>query len=234
MNPQAVRVFVFFSVLSADISLVRASVVVDRQPFNTGGGSADTLFVNPFNGQPVWERSASGFTLATATSINRIRWWGFYDAQNPPATEVMRIRFYDSRPSDGLPGTPVFEQEFTNPLRIDTGRRVLLGILPHEYRYRVDLAQPLTLPANTRYWLEVTAIGELNSWFRWEYSMNDPVGYVHINENVGDWRLDLPGLGTAYQLVDVPEPATLGLLLTAFVMLPCRRLSRHRRTKANY
>ena len=109
---RAIRTSVIVSLLlwpaAALGSLVESTrgtgVIVDRPPSHVGGLGADTLF-NSF-GSPFWERTADHILLSAAQTVEPIRsinWWGFYNENNPPATETMRIRFYGARPGDGLP-----------------------------------------------------------------------------------------------------------------------------------
>lgn len=199
--------------------LCRGAVVVDHQPHNFGGPASDMLLIHPMTGQTTWQLAADSFILPAATQIKTIRWWGFYDADNPPTTEIMRIRLHDSR-TDGLPGSVLFDYEVTNPIRIDTGRRILTGILPHEYRYRVDLTLPVSLQANTRYWLQVAAIGDINSHFRWVVSTNTASRFAFQNSGVPDWQLTTQNAGTAFQLVAIPEPsAAISLMMWLLLRL---------------
>ena len=109
-----------------------ADILVDHSPHPYGGAAGDTLFTTPF-GQPTWQLVADDFVLANADQATSLSWYGFYDADNPPSMETMRVRFYDARPSDGLPGLVLYEETFQNPTRINTGRRIQVGIGPYEY-----------------------------------------------------------------------------------------------------
>ena len=194
----------------------RGPIVVDHPPLNSGGGGSDTAFRDMF-GTPVWQRVADDFTLAAPADIRRITWWGFYDQNNPPATETMRIRFYGARPGDGLPdeNNILFEQSYLNPSRIATGRQIGVGIAPDEIRYEVDVAGPIQLGANTPYWLEVVQIGDLDTHFRWEFSLPDGRGLAFINPNVPDWQETAFDANAAFQLSTIPEPTTGMLCLMA-------------------
>src|SRR6185369_17688199 len=77
------------------------TVLIDHQPANVGGLAADTQFPD----FPFAERSADDFLVSQAAVINRLVWWGFYDLNiQPTINDEFRVRVYDQRPSDLLPG----------------------------------------------------------------------------------------------------------------------------------
>lgn len=207
-------------------------VVVDHQPHPFGGLGSDTLFLGP-GGQPVWQRIADDFILNGDYEIGTIRWWGFYNADNPPATETMRIRFYGARPGDGLPddGNILYETSVQDHTRTWTGRIVATGIGPREYLIQAVLSTPVTLEVDTKYWLEIAQIGDLSTHFRWESSTADLNGQAGINSMTNAWLSTLPGttVDAAFQLLTVPEPTTLALLVMGFAAQLARRGKRGRR-----
>lgn len=189
--------------------------LIDHQPHNTGGPAADTQYLNMFN-QERWQLLADDFTLKSDSMVARISWWGFFDQDNPPASETMRIRVRTARPSDGLPGDLIYEQIAVDPTRTATGRIVLVGNSPREYYYQFNLPTPLQLSAQTLYWLEIAQLGDLNTAFRWEYSVTDPNSFAVLNLNGPDWRIaTIDGVSLAFQLTAFPEPATAMLLAAA-------------------
>jgi hypothetical protein len=204
-------------------------IVVDHQPHPYGGFGSDTEFRDDW-GDPVWQREADDILLDEAAAIRQIVWWGFYGGtfddwpEPPPQTEAMRIRFYQARLGDGLPDEDnmSFEQTYENPIRTATGRVIMMGRLPLEYRYEVDLASPIVLEANTPYWLEIAQMGDLESHFRWEYGLAELNGTALINEVVG-WGYTYPDVAVdaAFQLWTVPEPQAallLSLSLTSLLL----------------
>lgn len=199
-------------------------IVVDHQPHNTGGPASDTEFIVPEFPNNTWQRVADDFILAQPATIRHVNWWGFYHLDNPPAEEIMRIRFYGSRPGDGLPDDNdiIYEESFTNPSRAWTGRQVFTGILPREYLFQVNLANPLPLVAESIYWLEVVQVGDAQSAFRWEFSIADLNGHAFINSTTVDWRGTTTLGDMAFQLL-VPEPATAVLLTLVTIALLTRR-----------
>jgi hypothetical protein len=198
-------------------------VVWDQQPLNTGGPGADTDFYTDW-GEQFWEQVADDILLADPATIRRIVWWGFYggnfsgSTQPPEGPETMRIRFYDARPEDGLPGATLYEESYLNPSRTATGRIVFVPMLAPEYIFQVDLPTAFELDAGEVYWLEVVQVGDVDSTFRWEYSPGDGAPYAVRNPWFPDWvRTDLT-TNVAFQLLTVPEPATFVLFVFGFVL----------------
>jgi hypothetical protein len=209
-------------------------IVTDHQPYPYGGGGADTAFSDDF-GFPTWQRLADDILLSEPATIRHITWWGFYGGsfdeypEAPPSTEIIRIRFYQSRPSDGLPDEDdvLFEETFLDPSRTATGNVIWLGALPPEYVFEVDLPTPVILDAGTPYWLEITQIGNIDSLFRWEFSRADENGQAFTNPNTDGWRATTSITSdTAFQLSTIPEPMTLTLFLTGFSFAAARRRPR--------
>ncbi|OWY72118.1 hypothetical protein B7486_04110 [cyanobacterium TDX16] len=215
-------------------SAAPAELVIDRQPFNTGGPAADTSFVIQTGGV-LWQQVADDFVLAQSAVIRHVTWWGFYGddfespAEQPPATQTMRVRFYGSRINDGLPGVVLYEETFADPPYAWTGRQVLTGAVPNEYKFDVDLTSPFSLTASTPYWLEIVQLESLNSHYRWEISVATRDGYAFLNDSTGDWvhTGSAAPATLAFQLSTIPEPGTAMLLLlgSSLAMRRTRRLA---------
>ena len=205
---------------SDTMGLPRGSIVVDHQPFPTGGPASDTGFRDDF-GIQFWQQLADDFVLSQDAVIRHVTWWGFFGssftspAEQPPVTQTMRVRFYDARIQDSLPGTVLFEETFVDPSYAWTGRQVLTGAVPNEYKFDVDLTTPFSLTASTPYWLEIVQDGATNSLFRWEFSRSAEVnGHAFVNSASGDWRSSQSLTSDlAFQLSTIPEPGTATLLL---------------------
>lgn len=207
----------------ASTGLARASIVVDHQPHPFGGLGADTEFVpDPSLPGVSWQRAADDFLLLEPTTIRQVNWWGFYNEDNPPASETMRLRFLGARAGDGLPdeGNVLREQLVQNPSRTWTGHLVATGIAPREYFFATTLSAELQLQANTNYWLEIVQVGVVATRFRWEFSLAQRNGQATINPS-HDWRTSYPGVesDTAFQLICVPEPSSALLLLLGVVAI---------------
>lgn len=213
--------------LAAGAAPASATIIVDHPPHPFGGPASDTLFLL-FPGFTYSQRLADDFVLFSAEQVVSLNWWGFYDADNPPATETMRVRFYGAR-SDGLPdeGQLVSETTIQNPSRTATGRIIVTGHGPREFRYEAALASPASLDANTKYWLEIVQIGDTSTAFRWEDSgLSDNGEFAVINPGLADWELIDNQGDLAFQLY-VPEPNSLIVLaLGLFCSLHRRRVVR--------
>jgi len=196
------------------------TVLVDHQPHRSGGPNADTDYLDYF-GSPTWQRLADDFVLAAPATIHRVRWWGFYHMDNPPDEEEFRVSVYGARTSDGLPDETnvLVEQSFLDPTRTGTGWSIPVPVGPEEKLFDVELSSPWQLPANTPLWLEVTQIGDQETAFRWEFSLADQTGFAFINPLTVDWWHTQSITGdTAFQLIGVPEPGTLSVLVIGIVL----------------
>lgn len=216
-------IMIFSACLNAGAG-VRASIIVDHQPFNTGGFGSDTLFTSPF-GQQVWQQVADDFVWNSAEQLTGVNFWGFYNADNPPASETIRLRIYEPRASDGLPGQVKFELAVQNSFRVATGRVIQVGVTPNEYRFEEPLPTPVDLVEDDSFWLEIVQLGDVTTHFRWETSVSDNDQFAIVNISVPDW-LSAQGQGEqAFQLIS-PEPtsaALYGFAICYFIRARSRR-----------
>ncbi len=193
-----------------------ADIVVNHQPHPFGGFSSDTDFVSSQLPSLSWQQVADDFYLADSTIVRRISWWGFYSGDVAPESESMRVRFYGSRSSDGLPDDSnlIRKQIVQNPARMWTGRMVASDGVQHEYQFAATLDSELQLNANAIYWLEIVQLDDLATKFRWEFSLADRDGQA-VKNVLHDWETSYPGVvsDAAFQLSTTPEPASLYLLL---------------------
>ncbi len=200
-------------------------IVVDHQPEQTGGPSSDTLFQSMF-GPQIFQRAADDFQLDADATIGTIVWWGFYDQDNPPVEETMRISIYGSRADDSLPDESNAIAQFTTSgfERVMTGRQVAVGVAPFEYRYEYELTDPLALQSDIIYWLEITQLGDGDTAFRRSFSLTDINGYALNNPVTDGWQLTTGIVSdTAFQLIAIPEPASALFGLTFSILLLSRR-----------
>ncbi len=210
--------------------LGRGGLVWDQQPLNTGGPGADTDFYSN-SGQRVWQQVADDILLPSAATIRRIAWWGFYGGNfsgttlPPTGPETMRLRFYDARPSDALPGQTLWEESFLNPSRTATGRNIAANSAA-EYVFEADLTTPFDLDAGVPYWLEIVQLGDVDSHYRWEYSSGTGTPYAQKNTFFPDWQRTTLTANIAFQLSTIPEPATLGLFVFGFILVTMRKRRR--------
>ncbi len=207
-------------------------VVVDQQPLPTGGPGADTDFLDDF-GYPVWQVVADDILLPETAIIQHLVWWGFYggtfsgSTEPPTGPETMRVRFYEARASDGLPGETMYEESFLNPSRVATGQ-IIAANGAAEYLFEADLTTPIQLDAGIPYWLEIVQVGDQDSHYRWEVSPGTGTPFAFINDLVPDWQRTTGTANVAFQLV-TPEPETFVLLSFGFGLVSKRRAGRTER-----
>lgn len=224
----------FICVLLIGTGMARGDLIVNHPPPPSPGygSGADTSFQDPF-GNPVWQISADDFVLSAQAGIRRVAWWGVYGdptfgqgGPNPPSgEETMRIRFYAARPSDGLPDDSniLHEESLLNVPRTWTGR---WAGLRREWLFEADLSTPLSLSAGTAYWFEVAQVGILSSLFIWEWSVAEQNGIAVMSTNVPAWHHAANGSDLAFQLSNVPEPATATLIALGSLQIIRRRRAR--------
>jgi hypothetical protein len=192
-------------------------VVVDHPPTGAGGPASDTEFIDMF-GFPNWSMIADDVLLTQDATIQRVRWWGFYHLDNPPSPETIRLRFYDARPGDGLPGQVQYEASFVNPSRVATGRHIAENY-QREFLFEADLQPTFTLRANTPAWLEIVQIGDISTTYRWESGSGGNRRFAFESAAFPDWRLVPNATEQAYQLVAVPEPATVTFMFFSLTVV---------------
>jgi len=204
----------------------QGDVVFEIPPTLSGGPASDTEFINS-SGDPSWQLLADNFILPSPVQlIRRVSAWAFYNENTPPASETLRVRFYDARPTDGLPGNILFEESFLNPYRVPTGNMIIAENNFDEYFFQMDLSLAILLEAKTTYWLEVVQVGDISSAFRWETGFRDLDGLAFINPFVPDWQLTNGNSDLAFQLSTIPEPSALGFFLLGASMVGRRRSRR--------
>ncbi len=215
------KISILLAVILASASPCAAQFIVDQQPTRFGGQNSDTAFVI-FPGHVQGFLVADDFTLAVADELRAVRWWGFYSNDIPPPVEQLRLRVFSARTSDGLPGEVLYDESFSDADRTPTGRTIIVSGSPHEFRYKVNLSQPLPLDAGVRYWIELAQIGDPDSAFHWENAFPGSGFAAGINPGFTDWfYLQSPsgGVDQAFQLI-APEPATLALIALAAALRP--------------
>ena len=203
-------------------------IILRHNPLNTGGPASDSDFIDPAGSPNAWQFLADDIFLPTSATVRRIAWWGFYHLDNPPPNEVFQIRFLGADAVTGLPSesTIVQAELHMDVTRAATGRNVATSIEPREFRFQVDLAAPLTLEANTTYWLEIAQIGEPDSHYRWLVATPSGNGYAFRHYILPDWSHTVGLTDLSFELSSIPEPATVGML----AILGCCVFMRRRRT----
>ncbi len=205
-----------------------ADIVFNQVPNQSGGYVSDTD--QTFFGQEhYWQRVADDFQLGEAADLTQVVFFGFfYNSYYAPEDEVVRLRFYHARETDDLPNESaiVFEQTVQNPSRQETGEHVFAGPDPPEYRYTIDLASPVSVAANTKYWLEFVQLGDPDSDFIWESAHALPQDRIAgVNAGHPDWIYSTTRTSLAFQLL-TPEPSTVGFVTFSLLLYLRRRVRR--------
>ena len=132
-----------------------------------------------FGHDPEYEyQSADDFSLAAASTISQVRWWGIYQGSNVPLEpDVFTLRIFAD--AGGLPSvTPIFEESLARVRRQKTG-----GFSGgyDVYEYNVSLRPHLELPAGT-YWISIVEdvdVEELGVAWLWSLRSNSEGNHAY-------------------------------------------------------
>ncbi|MGE0486234.1 MAG: hypothetical protein AB7Q81_18945 [Gammaproteobacteria bacterium] len=172
---------------------------------------------------------ADDFTLqAGANTITDIHWTGFYGtADTPLANDDFDIFIYAD--AGGIPdvGNVVLSLTgITNANRTDTGIDVSVGIPFDLYAYAIDIT-PLTLTANTTYWLSIVndTTADLDDW--WAWGTDSQGSGIASSNNQVTWNVSTRAADFQLTGQAIPEPAGVALLTLGIAGLR-RGRRRHR------
>lgn len=182
----------------------QASVLFEQTPINGGDG----LFSNESSGAYNAER----FSLATASRITDIHWWGSYASGVDDDHFNLRVL----RDNAGSPGASVGGGVFLD-VAVARAATVLTDVAGATvYEYALNLPSSLDLAAGS-YYLDLTDETLNTNWF-WLFG-NDGDGQVWSGTSGSTWSPAISGDfalrvgGDAFAAA--PEPGVLGLLLAA-------------------
>ena len=183
-------------------------------------------------------RYADDFTLTTGATVRSVTWRGSYLNNTLPVNALkFELTFYatngsnvpDSTVATGLNNTNV---QFTAADVNAVGTTTLNSTNYTLYEFRANLATPLALDANTRYWFSVmgdTSTVTPDNNFRW-HGAGSAVSHASQSNVAGNANFSVAsftqGPPLYYQLDNavIPEPASLSLLgASAFGLLARRR-----------
>jgi hypothetical protein len=197
------------------LSAARAAVI-----YHNGSGAAGNGLLAELTGPTVTREAADDFSLLPGqNTIREVHWWGAYGT-SPAVTDNFTIKVYanlgtppNNSPANSVVATiNILQLERTaTPLSV-----VLFGAERPIFEYHAAIS-PLTLAANTTYWLGFSN----NTGLRWaqsavqgDLSRNAFVRFGGSGEfNFAGIIFQEIGYSTSFYLTDVPEPSSAILLV---------------------
>ncbi|MBI5091166.1 MAG: PEP-CTERM sorting domain-containing protein [Candidatus Hydrogenedentes bacterium] len=192
-----------------------ANVIYDNGGPNLGGA-----FIS--DAAEGWEQADDFTLLPGETTITDVHWWGIYIFGNSPMTDTFTVRIFGNNAGilhDYPQEAPLYEFSGISGNRADTGSNITAAVPSggtvnfDVYSYWADIA-PVTLAANTRYWISIqndTTNDSDDSWL-WATSLTSG-GNEYYRGTGGSWNTILSE-DLAFNLTGsvVPEPASMTLL----------------------
>jgi hypothetical protein len=182
--------------------------------FVTNAFSDDIIFSQPPTVSPVhiWQissfRTAASFTLTSASLLNAIEFWAVGNP-NLPASFSGTLSWAVYGDSFGLPGTnALFSGKTSSATVVDTGVQNFFG---DRYDLTFNLAAPIALAANTKYWLEIHEGPTLTTNDGTEILWVSGIAKTFVEETVNGsaWSPTIDGADLAFQLHGQNAPALL-------------------------
>lgn len=204
-------------------------ILVDHHPAIT---SAPNALRSNLPGPETQQQVADDFSLSSASTLTGVAWSGYYfgnSIANTAAGVDFTIRLF----TGSAPTTFLFSESMSASFS-QTGTTD--GFNDPIYRFSVTLTSPVSLAANTTYWLSVLdSDADTTVDFRWLQSAAafNLVRAVRTNE-VGTWFVPSNTNGFAFTLLGtqeaagVPEPASLALIAFGASTLAAISWSRRR------
>src|SRR5262245_51431716 len=164
---------------------------------------------------------ADDFRLAGPSTVTELKWWGSYFG-NLLQNDNFQIALYRDAIARGSTPFISFSGEVS---RTATALHETIGGVIYEYSFQ--LATPLELDRDITYFFSVSnerdgPFGDNGLWF-WQSAMAESFWFRDRSLN---WVQDSRGQGLAFQVIGVPEPATLLLLACGIMCLSVRRRAR--------
>lgn len=154
-------------------------ILLSQLPNNKSTGNLSDADPHPSLGLNLL---AENFDLLRPNTVHSLRVWGAYTG-NMVVNDDFTIKFHEN--ADGLPGAIISQQTGLNVVRTATGRRF---INLDEYRYDIELNQPVSLPAG-RYLIQLfnNTTGSSTTW-AWERAFYGWIpGVAFLGQSCTDW-----------------------------------------------
>ena len=205
------RMLVALTMLVAGTA-ANAAVIFDNGITATNGFISDL----DFTGTP--KLSADDFKLTPgANVITDVHWTGLYAFSNTPLADSFTLQLFND--AGGVPATNPFLSLPVNPSRVDTGNNTSFG--SDIFAYDVNIS-PVTLAANTTFWLSIFNNTSNDTNDNWFWGMVDLAGNGATRDGLGlPWSPSVGNNGYQFQLtgVSVPEPSALALFGLGFIAI---------------
>ena len=179
---------------------------------------------------------AMDFKIAGAASnhITDVTWWGTYLPTAVAApVDNFTIAFYADNGSKFPQAAPISTQSVI-PVRLSTGQTTFFTGTTPEFKYTASLAAPVDLNGSVLYWMSIydTTGGANGTYWAWrtvdslQPGLNGDAIRNPQSATPLAWNNFHTSYAEAFQLLTVPEPTSLALLILSTPALLLRRRNR--------
>ena len=194
----SVILFLFISTFQ-----IEAAIIYD-QPYD-GSNIADAYASQndrASEGLGDFAKAYDNFTLDSATSIGKVKWYGEFFSGEPAPISNFLIQFWSDNSG---PNAELFSETIVGNAHETLVEKIGNFNL---YQYGMDLSLPFQALAGTTYWLSIQATLDYPPQWGWYQGKGgDGVAYQDFFGEIGAIPKDL-----AFSLASVPEPITILLL----------------------
>ena len=212
----SVILFLFISTFQ-----IEAAIIYD-QPYD-GSNIADAYASqndSASGGFGDFAKAYDDFTLDSATSIGKVKWYGEFFSGEPAPISNFLIQFWSDNSG---PNAQLFSETIVGNAHETFVEKIGNFNL---YQYGMDLSLPFQALAGTNYWLSIKATLDYPPQWGWYQGKGgNGVAYQdYLFGNTGSIPTDL-----AFRLESVPEPITILLLSFGLIGL---MITKHYRPKS--
>lgn len=194
----SVILFLFISTFQ-----IEAAIIYD-QPYD-GSNIADAYASqndSASGGFGDFAKAYDNFTLDSATSIGKVKWYGEFFSGEPAPISNFLIQFWSDNSG---PNAELFSETIVGNAHETLVEKIGNFNL---YQYGMDLSLPFQALAGTTYWLSIQpTLDYPPQWGWYQGKGGDGVAYQDFFGEIGAIPKDL-----AFSLASVPEPITILLL----------------------